>query len=131
MKMFHHSVGTRVISSGAYALDSKEVGKSGKERGFKVCTAISGECGWNTIHRDPACYEHTSNSFCHYVRNRNGFRPSGIAINTCEEIMATLGWWKRTNDIKMNMSKACIGSSESFQGGDSVTVYFGALAREA
>ena len=131
MKTFYHSISTRVICSGAYALDSKEVGKSGKERGFKLCTAISGDCRWNTIRRDPARYEHTSDGFCGYVRNRNGFRPSDIAINTCEEITATLGWWKRTNDIEMNMIKACIGRSESSQGGDSVTVYFGTLAREA
>ena len=32
MKTFHHSVSTRVICSGEYVLDSKEVGKSGKER---------------------------------------------------------------------------------------------------
>ena len=113
MKTFHHSVSTRVIRSGAYALDSKEVGKRGKERGFILCTTISGDCRWNTIHRDPARYEHTSDGFCRYVRNRNCLRPSGIAINTCEEITATLGWRKRTNDIEMNMIKACTGRSDS------------------
>ena len=86
------------------------------KRGFKLCTVISGYCRWNTIHRDPACYEHMSDGFWRYIRNRNGFRPSSIAINTCEEITVTLGWWKMTNDIEMNMIKACIRSSKSSQG---------------
>ena len=108
MRTFHHAFSTRVIRSGAYALDSKEMGKSGKERDFKLCTVICGYCRLNTIPRDPARYKHTSDGFCRYVRNRNGLRPSGIAISTCEERTVTLGWWKRTNDIEMNMIKACI-----------------------
>ena len=90
MESFKHAIGTRVISCGINAVDSKKAGKGGKQGGFKLHAAICCDGRGNTKDRDPAGYENMGNCVSCDVWDWDCFRPSSISINTSEKIAITV-----------------------------------------
>ena len=82
------------------------------EVGFELSAAVGGDTAWQSEPCDPPLHQRLCAGFRRNVGQRNSFRPTGVAVDTGEQVSRTLGRGQRANKVYVDSVETAIGKLE-------------------
>ena len=84
--------------------------------------------GGDSISVDPALDVGSSNGSPFYILDGNDFGPARESVDDREEVLKTIGFRERTEDVDMDVIETAFGWGKSLDGSLDVPLDFGSLA---
>ena len=127
MKTFYQSIGDGVVGSRADALGTKEMHELCPEFGLELTSSVCGDGGWGTKAGNPTGDEGSGDGLSCDVRDRDGFRPTGEAVNAGEQVCVSSGGREWSNKVDVDVVKANVRAGKGGERCDSMSMHLGAL----
>ena len=86
MESFHEAVGLWVIRGRHQGFDAPGPSQLLEDVGRKLRAPVGRDCRWDAVVLDPAVCEGVRDTLSRYVRNRDGYGPSGEAVDGCKQV---------------------------------------------
>ncbi|GFT96823.1 hypothetical protein TNCV_2123071 [Trichonephila clavipes] len=97
MKAFNHTVRRRVVRSVSNSLNSQHLFQAVEKTRLELASLVRGYDGRYTETRYPFSNEAFCHGFSGDITYRNDLRPSGAALNACQQEGEAIRWWEWSN----------------------------------